>query len=82
MMEKEYTRSQFDHCVYFRKLPDGSFIYLLLYVDDMLIASKSKMEIDKLKAQLAKEFEMKDWEKQRKFLAWRSRETGRRARVG
>ncbi|GMP53679.1 hypothetical protein CsSME_00019075 [Camellia sinensis var. sinensis] len=68
MMETEYTRSQFDHCVYFRKLPDGSFIYLLLYVDDMLIASTSKVEIDKLKAQLAREFEMKDLGEAKKVL--------------
>ena len=51
--EQKYTRSQFDHCVYFRKLQDSTFIYLLLYVDDMLIASKSKVEIDKLKALLS-----------------------------
>ncbi|GMP66476.1 hypothetical protein CsSME_00035411 [Camellia sinensis var. sinensis] len=68
MIETEYTRSQFDHCVYFRKLPDGSFIYLLLYVDDMLIASTSKVEIDKLKAQLAREFEMKDLGEAKKVL--------------
>ncbi|CAL5356856.1 unnamed protein product [Camellia sinensis] len=68
MIEKEYTRSQFDHCVYFRKLPDGSFIYLLLYVDDMLIASESKVEIDKLKAQLAREFEIKDLGEAKKIL--------------
>ena len=46
---QRYTRNKFDHCVYFRKLQEGSFIYLLLYVDDMLIASKSKDEIEKLK---------------------------------
>jgi len=60
MTEQGYTRSQFDNCVYFHKLLDDSFIYLLLYVDDMLIASKSKVEIDKLKAQLRTEFEMKE----------------------
>ena len=68
MAEHGYTRSQFDHCVYFRKLLDGSFIYLLLYVDDMLIASKSKVEIDKLKAQLRTEFEMKDLGEAKKIL--------------
>lgn len=39
MLESKYTRSKYDHCVYLKKLQDGSFIYLLLYVDDMLIAS-------------------------------------------
>jgi len=37
---------------------EGSTIYLLLYVDDMLIAAKDKKEIAKLKAQLNNEFEM------------------------
>ncbi|MBE2321316.1 hypothetical protein DVA67_035700, partial [Solirubrobacter sp. CPCC 204708] len=68
MLEQQYTRSQFDHCVYFRKLSDGSFVYLLLYVDDMLIASKSKVEIDKLKAQLNREFDMKDLGEAKKIL--------------
>ncbi|TXG59118.1 hypothetical protein EZV62_016947 [Acer yangbiense] len=64
----KYTRSHFDHCVYFRKLQDGTFVYLLLYVDDMLIASKSKVEIDRLKAQLSLEFDMKDHGEAKKIL--------------
>jgi hypothetical protein len=36
------------------------FIYLLLYVDDMLIASKSMFEVKKMKSLLSDEFEMKD----------------------
>ncbi|KAL5804930.1 hypothetical protein ACOSQ3_031730 [Xanthoceras sorbifolium] len=51
MMEQRYTRNKFDHCMYFRKLQDGSFIYLLLYVDDMLIASKNKQHIEFFKNQ-------------------------------
>ena len=46
--------------MYFHKLQKGSFIYLLLYIDDMLITSKIKNEIEKLKIQLNQEFEMKD----------------------
>ena len=42
MIGQNYTISKFDHCVYFHKLHDGSFIYLLLYVDDMFIASRNK----------------------------------------
>ncbi|KAE8701188.1 Detected protein of confused Function [Hibiscus syriacus] len=49
-------------------LKDGSFIYLLLYIDDMLIASKSQKEIDKIKAQLNQEFEMKDLGEAKKIL--------------
>jgi len=50
MLGQKYTKSKYDHCVYLCKLQDASFIYLLLYVDDMLIASKNSGEIEKLKA--------------------------------
>ena len=46
---QKFTKSEHDHCVYFKRLQDGSFIYLLLYVDDMLIASKNRGEIERLK---------------------------------
>uniref|UniRef100_A0A3Q7I167 Reverse transcriptase Ty1/copia-type domain-containing protein n=1 Tax=Solanum lycopersicum TaxID=4081 RepID=A0A3Q7I167_SOLLC len=42
------------------RLKDDSFIYLVLYVDDMLIAAKKKYDIQKLKGLLSAEFEMKD----------------------
>jgi hypothetical protein len=42
------------------KIINGSTIYLLLYVDDMLIAAKEKTKITKIKVQLNKEFETKD----------------------
>ncbi|KAG8501080.1 hypothetical protein CXB51_003194 [Gossypium anomalum] len=58
----------FDNCVYFKKNNDGSFVYLLLYVDDMLIAAKDKGEIRKVKAQLSEEFEMKDLGPAKKIL--------------
>ncbi|KAG8473113.1 hypothetical protein CXB51_035076 [Gossypium anomalum] len=60
MTSHDFKRSSFDSCVYFKKNSDGSFVYLLLYVDDMLIAAKDKGEIRKVKAQLSEEFEMKD----------------------
>ena len=44
-----YTRSLYDPCIYFRKLLNNEYIYLLLYADDMLIASKNRSSIDKLK---------------------------------
>ncbi|KAH9688953.1 hypothetical protein KPL70_015278 [Citrus sinensis] len=52
---QKFTRSEHNHYVYFRRLPDGAFIYLLLYVDDMLIASKNRDEIGRLKKQVASE---------------------------
>ncbi|KAG8502376.1 hypothetical protein CXB51_000462 [Gossypium anomalum] len=57
-------------CLLAEKVPlrDDSFVYLLLYVDDMLIATKDKREIRKVKAQLSEEFEMKDLGPAKKIL--------------
>ncbi|KAG8502915.1 hypothetical protein CXB51_000770 [Gossypium anomalum] len=68
MTSHDFKRSSFDSCVYFKKNSDGSFMYLLLYVDDMLIAAKDKGEIKKVKAQLSEEFEMKDLGLAKKIL--------------
>ena len=38
---KRYKRSYYDSCVYYNKLPGEEYVYLLLYVDDMFIASRS-----------------------------------------
>lgn len=45
--------------MYFKSL-NGICIILVLYVDDMLVANKSMDEINKLKAQMARTFDMKD----------------------
>ena len=60
MIFHDFKRSSFDSCVYFKQCSDESFLYLHLYVDDMLIATKSKEEIITVKAQLNNGFEMKD----------------------
>lgn len=59
MIKQGFSGNSYDNCVYIQKLHEGD-IYLLLYVDDMLIASKSKVEIDKLKFKLGEEFETKN----------------------
>eukprot|EP00253_Pinus_taeda_P032276 PITA_32276 len=59
-LSQNYIRSEYDHCVYFKKLSNCMFIILVLYVYDMLLASKSIVEINKLKAQMARTFDMKD----------------------
>jgi len=77
---ERYTRSHYDSCIYYNKLPDGEYVYLLLYVDDMLIASRSRSTIDKLKKQLSFEFEMKDLGEAEKVLGMkieRDRKSGK-----
>ena len=55
-----YNRLHADPCAYYKRFGDNDFVILLLYVDDMLVAGPNKDRISKLKAQLAREFEMKD----------------------
>ena len=60
IMRLGYNRLSSDHCAYYKKFEDNDFIILLLYVDDMLVAGPNKDRVQELKAQLAREFEMKD----------------------
>eukprot|EP00253_Pinus_taeda_P028582 PITA_28582 len=68
MLSQNYIRSEYDHCVYFKQLNNGMFIILVLYVDNMLLASKSIVEINMLKAQMARTFDMKDLGAARQIL--------------
>jgi hypothetical protein len=68
MIQIGYTRCEYDCCVYVRILEDSSYIFLLLYLDDMLIAARSMCEVDRLKSLLYKEFEMKDLGAAKKIL--------------
>ena len=65
---KKNTHSHYDPCVYYNKLLGGAYIYLSLYVDDMLITFKNRSAIDKLKEDLSFEFEMKDLVEIKKVL--------------
>ena len=49
----QFRINSYDSYVYFKKCDDGSFVYLLLYVDDMLIVAKDKREIKMVKIQLS-----------------------------
>ncbi|GKE60247.1 retrotransposon protein, putative, ty1-copia subclass [Tanacetum coccineum] len=63
-----FKRSSYDSCVYCKSYAPGEYIYLLLYVDDMLIACKSKVEIGSTKSLLKKEFDMKELGEAKKIL--------------
>jgi hypothetical protein len=60
MVSLNFTTSEYDHCVYLKMLENDIFIIFVLYVDDMLVARKFMVKINRLKAQLAREFDMKD----------------------
>jgi hypothetical protein len=59
MVSQNYTSSEYDHCIYFKKLNNGIFIILVLYVDDMILARKIIIEIIRLKSHMARTFDMK-----------------------
>nr|GEX16241.1 retrotransposon protein, putative, Ty1-copia subclass [Tanacetum cinerariifolium] len=65
-----FKRSTNGSCVYYRSYAPGEYIYLLLYVDDMLIARKSKAGIGSTKSLLKKEFDMKELGEAKKILEW------------
>lgn len=54
-----FKRSEADYCLYVKKDQNGT-IYLLLYVDDLLICGDSETAIQELKSRLLAEFRMKD----------------------
>ena len=50
MIYHNFRRCIYNNCVYFRRCDDKSFVILLLYVDEMLISTKDKEEIQRVKA--------------------------------
>lgn len=63
MTKIKYHKSKFDPYIY-----TNGKIFLLLYVDDILLIGKDRSEIDMLKRQLHSEFEMKDLGEAKKIL--------------
>ena len=68
MKDQGFSRSEHDMCVYTKEVSQGDHLYLLLYVDDMLIAAKKMTDIKILKDQLSNTFEMKDLGAARRIL--------------
>ena len=52
-------RSKDDHCVYYKQVGEH-FIYVVLYVDDMLLVGSNKEVIKEEKMQLSSKFDMED----------------------
>ncbi|KAL0444267.1 UNVERIFIED_CONTAM: Retrovirus-related Pol polyprotein from transposon TNT 1-94 [Sesamum latifolium] len=67
MQSLKFQRSAFDPCLYFKYYSDVP-VFLVLYVDDMLIASSSITLIVKLQNNLSKNFEMKNLGDAKKIL--------------
>jgi hypothetical protein len=54
-----FVRNKVDHCIY-SKEEGGSFKYVALYVDDMLLIGNNMDAIKEVKKQLSSKFDMKD----------------------
>ncbi|CAM8887559.1 unnamed protein product [Rhodiola kirilowii] len=68
MISLGFARSKYDTCLYLKKPKFGLILYLLLYVDDILIMSNYESEISKIKKQLSSNFDMKDLDIAKKIL--------------
>ena len=55
-----FNRYEHDCCICIKDVDEEDALYLLLYVDDMLIASRSMDAMKRLKRALSFEFDMKD----------------------
>ena len=67
IMSSDFIRLKANHYCY-SKWFENSYIMLLLYVDDMLVAGSSMKEIVNLNTSLAEEFSIKDLDPARKFV--------------
>jgi hypothetical protein len=72
-----FKRTASDACLWTKVLPNGDRVYLVIYVDDIVIASPTRESIDAVKAMLDARFKMKHQGEVTRFLGWRSRGTER-----
>ena len=68
VLKNGFVRSKYDGCVYIRKRKGVPIAYLLLYVDDMLVAGERMCDVQDVKDNLRSAFEMKDLGPARKIL--------------
>ena len=66
-----FRRMEADHCLYLVRWENGNFILVLLFVDDLALASNSRGMLDGFKKSLMEKFEMKDLGELRWFLGMR-----------
>lgn len=67
MNNANFKRSNYDYCLYSGLIYESK-IYLLLYVDDLLICGENERAISKLKLMLSERFHMKDLGKVNQYL--------------
>ena len=63
-----FKRSDFDHCLYFQHKNKDDYVFLLLYVDGMLLIGPDVKKINNIKSALGGEFDMKGLGKAKRIL--------------
>lgn len=58
-MKLGFNRSKFDHYMHYKNTNNSITVYLLVYVDDMLVVNNSKVVVQHVKRLLNKKFEIK-----------------------
>uniref|UniRef100_A0A2A4JV98 Uncharacterized protein n=1 Tax=Heliothis virescens TaxID=7102 RepID=A0A2A4JV98_HELVI len=72
--------SSVDPCVYYKK-EDGSIVYILIYVDDLLIFYNNKEKGEEIKQQLKSKFNMKSLGPVNHFIGWRIKQNAKRDQI-
>lgn len=63
----DFIRSNYDYCLYVNRASKDP-IYILIFVDDLLICCKNKNKIEEIKTSLMKRFAMKDLGKIKSYI--------------
>jgi len=58
--KQEYTQGQADHTLFTKSGQNGMITVLIVYVDDIILTGNDEIEMERLKRNLAADFEIKD----------------------
>ena len=60
LLKKGFKRSRNDYCLFVRKEEDGTFSYVLVWVDDIVVAGTTEEAVKEVKSILSETFKMDD----------------------
>ena len=60
LTEKGFKRSEVDHCLYLKKCNDDCIVYVLVWVDDIIVSASNMQLMSETKSLLHKRFKMVD----------------------
>ena len=76
-----WTHLKTERCIFKRREADGAFSYMLVYVDDFLLAAESTETMDIIKGELKSEFKLTDMGPIGTFLGMDFKDDGRTLRA-